>query len=485
MLLVYSALRTMADFPNIPLPARLQDSVRIYWLMSEWCNYSCDYCGVPVFFKRSPKRGRSNHAFDHYPVGEWLAAFRGFREKDIAMTITGGEPFLDRDNFPALLKGLLDDGRFSLRIFTNLSWDPAYYQGIDTSKIFLNTTLHPSQTTLADYRRRLHKVRDAGFSFSHVGVILAPENLDIAEEALTTFEAEGFPISAGTMQPAGKYLTRVERSPRERELITRYANPLSAYFTIVQPVTKGRACFHPAFSYKLFFDGSINVACVGARQNLFSDGIPEVTRHAMECPVQHCEGCTEMIRALVDLPQYGRPISALHPEELSKEIADLRAARNKGVLDPSDAAVLEEINLAFDAIPDEPPAAPFVPVESLTGPAGAPLGFIDKLNGSDVITGFGRDRMHLSGWAASARPGEPVREVNLFVAGKHVGSINSFYPRPEVVEHLNRPDALNTGWLGVIYLPLLERGEYPLVARVVTASGQTGELPAFTVRIID
>jgi hypothetical protein len=66
-----------------------------------------------------------------------------------------------------------------------------------------------------------------------------------------------------------------------------------------------------------------------------------------------------------------------------------------------------------------------------------------------------------------------------------VGSINSFYPRPEVVEHLNRPDALNTGWLGVIYLPLLERGEYPLVARVVTASGQTGELPAFTVRIID
>jgi hypothetical protein len=79
----------MADFPNNPLPARLQDSAGIYWLMSEWCNYSCDYCGVPVFFKRSPKRGRSNHAFDHYSVEEWLDAFRGFREKDIAMTITG------------------------------------------------------------------------------------------------------------------------------------------------------------------------------------------------------------------------------------------------------------------------------------------------------------------------------------------------------------------------------------------------------------
>jgi hypothetical protein len=36
-----------------------------------------------------------------------------------------------------------------------------------------------------------------------VGVIVAPENLDIAEEAITTFEAEGFPISAGTMQSAG------------------------------------------------------------------------------------------------------------------------------------------------------------------------------------------------------------------------------------------------------------------------------------------
>ncbi len=475
----------MAVLTDIPLPDHLRDSVRISWLISEWCNYSCDYCGVLVFFKRSPKRGRSNHAFDHYSAQEWLDALRVFPQKEIAMAITGGEPFLDRDNFPALLKGLLDDGRFSLRIFTNLSWDPAYYKGIDTSRIFLNTTLHPSQTTLADYRRRLHKVRDAGFSFAHVGVILAPENLDIAEEALTTFEAEGFPISAGTMQLAGKYLTRVERSRRERDLITRYANPLPAYFTIVEPVTKGRACFHPTFSYNLFFDGSINISCTGEKQSLFRDGIPELPRHAVACPAQHCVGCSEMIRAIVDLPQYGRPISTMHPEELAKEIADLRVARNRGVLDPRDAAALEEINLAFDAIPDEPSPVPFVPVESLTGPAGPPIGFIDKLNGSDVITGFGRDRMHLSGWAASARPGEPVREVNLFVAGKQVGSINSFYPRPEVVEHLKRPDALNTGWLGVIYLPLLASGEYPLVARVVTASGQTGELPPFTVRIVE
>ncbi len=475
----------MAEFPDIPLPAHLQKSARIYWLMSEWCNYSCDYCGVPVFFKRSPKRGRSNHAFDHYPVEEWLEAFRRFPETDIAMTITGGEPFLDRDNFPALLKGLLDDGRYSIRIFTNLSWDPAYYKDIDTSKIYLNTTLHPSQTTLADYRRRLHKVRDAGFRFSHVGVILAPENLDVAEEALTTFEAEGFPISAGTMQPAGKYLTRVERSSRERELIARYANPLSAYFTIVQPVTKGRPCYHPAFSYKLFFDGGIHVACIGAKQNLFRDGIPALSHRAAACPVQHCEGCTEMIRALADLPQYGRPISVLHPEELSREIADLRAARKRGRLDACDAAALEDIERAFDSIPDEPPPVPFVPVEALAGPAGPPLGFIDTRNGSDVITGFGRDRVHLSGWAASGRKGEPLREVNLFVAGQQVGSVNRFYPRPEVVEHLNRPDALMAGWLGVFYLPLLERGDYPLVARVVTASGQTGELPPLTVRIVD
>jgi hypothetical protein len=66
------------------------------------------------------------------------------------------------------------------------------------------------------------------------------------------------------------------RDSREWELIQRFSYPLSAYFNLVQPETKGKPCYHPAFSYRLSFDGTINVSCAGRKQNIFTDGIPEL-----------------------------------------------------------------------------------------------------------------------------------------------------------------------------------------------------------------
>ena len=69
----------MASFPVLaqplqyPLTPELQKAIRIYWMISHWCNYQCDYCGVLVFSRRTGEK--QQHAFDHYPVEEWLAAF--------------------------------------------------------------------------------------------------------------------------------------------------------------------------------------------------------------------------------------------------------------------------------------------------------------------------------------------------------------------------------------------------------------------------
>lgn len=475
----------MKVFEQIPLPDSLRDSVRIYWMMSEWCNYSCEYCGVPVFFKRSQIRGRQRHAFDHYAVDQWLEAFGRFPQKDISLVITGGEPFLDRKNFPILLKGLLGDGRFHIRVYTNLSWNPADYDGIDKSRIYLNTTFHPSQTSFYEYRRRLHRVRAAGFSLSHVGVILAPENIDIAESALTQLEADDFPITAGAMLPAGRYMNRTGRTLRERELIRRFSFPLSAFFAVTRPVTRDRACYHPAFSYRLHLDGSVNVACVGSRQNIFTDGLPKLPGVAVACPHEHCEGCPEMIRAIVDLPEYGKPLSVFHPEEAAEEVAEYRASRKLGIR-PRDEAVFRIIDAHLDALPPAPAPFSFVALSDVGGLLPCPpFGFIDKLAGSDVIEAFSRDRIHLSGWAASSRIGDPIREVRLSVNKMQVAVIDSFYPRPEVVSTFDRQDLLQSGWQALFYLPVLASGEHLITATVTTARGDSGELPSFVVKILE
>jgi MoaA/NifB/PqqE/SkfB family radical SAM enzyme len=299
-------------------------------MMSHWCNYSCEYRGVPVFFKRSSSRGPQYHAFDYYPVEKWIEGFRKFPQKDINLTVTGGEPFLDNKNFPHMLQALCDDRRYTLRIYTNGFWNPEPYRNFDKSKVYLTSTFHSSQTSFDDYRKRLLRIREAGFQFATVSIVLAPENLPNAEHALTTLESDGFPVIGGAMQPAGRYMDRLERTPEERQLLRRFGNPFAIHRVVVNPKTEGDPYYHPAFSYRLHPDGSVNVACIGARQNIFTAGLPELPRHAVACPVQHCEGCPEMVRAIVNVPYYNRPLSIYHPDEALQENIELRESLRNG-----------------------------------------------------------------------------------------------------------------------------------------------------------
>lgn len=192
-----------------------------------------------------------------------------------------------------------------------------------------------------------------------------------------------------------------------------------------------------------------------------------------------------MIRAIVNLPEYGKPLSIFHPQEATREIVEYRTSRRSGIL-PHDQELFRIIDEHLDSRPVPVSDSVFIPVGDIEGvPQAPPFGFIDKLAGSDVIEAFSRDRIHLSGWAASSRIGEPVRSVKLFVNETQVASIESFYPRPEVVDAFHREDLLQSGWQALFYLPTLERGEYPITAMAITAGGNSGNLPSFRVRILD
>ena len=102
-----------------PLPKHVRDTMRLRWMISHWCNYTCDFCGVPVYFTRSQKFGKQAHAFEYYSVDQWLTAFRRIQQDNVAMIITGGETMLDHRNMVPMLNGLIAEERFDLRVYTN------------------------------------------------------------------------------------------------------------------------------------------------------------------------------------------------------------------------------------------------------------------------------------------------------------------------------------------------------------------------------
>jgi MoaA/NifB/PqqE/SkfB family radical SAM enzyme len=461
---------------NYPLPERLQSSVRIAWHMSSWCNYSCGYCPVLIYHKRSKSGPLQDHAFDHYPVSQWLDAFRSFPQKNVHLKITGGEPFLDRENFRDMLGGLSTLEHFTMRIDSNGSWDPAYFRELDKSRIFLNIAYHANEVDFDTFFRRISLIRDAGFDVEMLNFVLAPENLDAFERNLERVERAGFFVNLSPMNPTGTYLSRTERSSREMALIERYNLPVDIAYKVGSPDTRGRYCYHPAISYYLLFDGRIQVFCTGAFQNLFTDGIPALPREAVPCPFDKCIGCTEMYRSLVDEPLVTTPLSLYPVDEYAREVTAYRKRRRwrqflpqwkRQRVEPARPKP-PEIHIAADGIKPALPAA-------------AIFGSLDT-NGS--LEARSRDRLALSGWAAS-QAGAPVKEIRLLLGDRELGIVRDFYFRPDVAQAYQRTELSQCGWRTMVYLPALREGAYRLVAKAIAPDGQAAELAAIELRIID
>jgi hypothetical protein len=464
----------------LPLPAHLHDAIRINWHITSWCNYSCEYCPVVVFHQRSRTGQVQPHAFDFRPVEDWLAAFEKFPFRQIHLNISGGEPFLDRKHFPRLLEGLTASERIRTSVITNAFWDPADYAGIDRSRLALVVTYHPTQAPLGKFLDRVLRIRDAGFKITMVNFVLAPENMEHAETVLSTFEEAGFAVNISAMMPAGLYWARSTRSEAELDLIERYNTPCDNYFKLVRPPTKGQLCFYPAMTYYLLYDGSVQVACMdGTARNLFTDDLPRVPREAVPCAYEECVGCSDMYRSLVDHPRVQTPLGFFGPndyvDEFRKSRREYVEAKDRAPF--SVRAMLAEVRKPEPLISIEPwntvPTSP-----SAESPI---FGFNDQAR----IVARSRDRISISGWAASRADGAPVREVRIAVDEREVGIFRDFFDRPDVANMYGRPDLIRSGWRGMVYLPQLPHGEYKLVPRAFDHRGNVAALPSCIVSIAD
>jgi len=479
----------LVTLPAPGLPEHLRDELRVNWYMTQWCNYSCDYCPVLVYHKKNRSGPPQPHAFDYYPVERWLELFDTLKSSKVHVHITGGEPFLDRQNLHALLQGLAARKRFHTCISTNGAWDPAYFQDLDKSSLFLDIGFHPSQTDLDALMRQVVRIRDAGFQIAVVNYVVSPENIDLFEDAYARLSAEGQYVQVSTMFPTGVHMSRDYRTARELEILVRYNTPLDLHYKLLSPPMKKRLCYYPALNYQMLWDGSVQVSCMEGFQNVFEAGFPQLSRHAVPCPRYECIGCAEMYRAIVDEPLYQEPLRIFTHENLAQEVSQYRRTVRAGMSRQAIAAEVAQLKSQLDGLRREYYDKIPVIAEDAIKPAlpegQSVVGYVDSLDGKFHIQARSRDRVMVMGWAASAEHGAPLREVRLRIGDAEVGSVREFYPRPDVAAHFGRPNWLMSGWRTMVYLPALSTGEHGLVVEAIDPAGHSASLPPWPVRIID
>jgi organic radical activating enzyme len=484
---------------QVRVPPHLENTVRINWHLSSWCNYSCEYCTVQVFHQRSKTGKLQAHSFDYRPVQDWLDAIGKLQYDHIHLAISGGEPFLDRRNFRELLAGLGRMPHVRVEIATNGHWDPDYFDGVDKSRVYLVVAWHPSEVSLEDFHRNVKRIRDCGFHVWMVNFVLAPGNTDRFDEVFHSLEDDGFFVNVSAMIPAGVYMSRTQRTERELDLLERYNTPLDNYFKVAMPKTKGRLCVYPAMTYSIMYDGSIRRACLdGTAQNFFTDGIPAPLRYAARCEYERCPGCSEMYRGLVDEPMIEEPLRFVSKEDY---VRDAREARKEYARSERLRSLPFGAGKLFDRgkkrIPlrqmlreserAEASAAPSLVTLGSAVPAAArlPEQAIFGHNDHSTLTARSRDRISISGWAATLRHGAPVHELRVRIAGHEVGTFRNFFERPDIAATYGRPDLLRCGWRGMVYLPALRQGEYDLVPEAYDREGNFSALNPTKVMISD
>lgn len=455
--------------------------------MTQWCNYSCPYCPVLVFHQRTKSKKPQPHAFDHHPVEKWLALFDTIQASTFHIHLTGGEPFLDRQNLKVLLAGFAERPRIRTYISTNGAWDPAYFSDLDKSNIFLDVGFHPTQTSLDELIKQVRRIRGAGFRIAIVNYVLSPENTEIFDEAFSRLTADGFFVNVSTMYPTGEHLSRDYRTDRELEILVRHNTPVDLHYKVLEPETQGKPCFYPAMNYSLGWDGSVNAACMEGSSNVFESGFPQLPRHAVPCAHRVCIGCCEMYRAIAEEPLYPNPLRIFTHRNLADEVSDYRrdfrehmtddevrqeAARLKASLEESRRAQDSRIGLV-----------PLAAIKPALPEGQAMVGYIDAIDNKFYVEARSRDRIMIGGWLASAAHGAPLREVRLRIAERQVGLVKEFYPRPDVAAHFGRQNWLMSGWRTMVYLPSLPPGEHALIVEGVDPSGVSASLPPWPLRI--
>jgi hypothetical protein len=181
-----------------------------------------------------------------------------------------------------------------------------------------------------------------------------------------------------------------------------------------------------------------------------------------------------MYRGLVSHPRVETPLAFFDNDQYVAEVRKSRDEHHlasdrsrfsvRAMLQHAEPGELVSIELPPQPLPEEP---------------------LFGFNDHPKIVARSRDRISISGWAASRKEGAPVQEIRIKVDGRDVGVIRDFFDRPDVAKSYGRLDFLKSGWRGMVYLPTLSHGEYELIPHAFDARGNYAALAASHISIVD
>lgn len=271
-----SPLLVPADLPAFKKELAVWcNAVILRWHITDWCNYSCPYCNQHHVRKS---------AFDFHTPHEWIRALvDNFREQKLVVTISGGEPMLDRSNMYGFLSELLVKSFVdNVRIDTNLSWNPEAYATLPCKdKLIFMCTLHTTQTNLVDYLNRLRKLLSFGFRVGMVNYVMYGEQVSHFNSLKKTFTEFGVPLHPNPLWNS---------IPSEdlKRLMFDSLSELDLYYRCGGR-TKGKSCIYPMLSYRMDQFGKLTVGCFPyLRGDLFKNRIPKRLEVPIACPQNSC-----------------------------------------------------------------------------------------------------------------------------------------------------------------------------------------------------
>jgi len=267
-------------------PASGERVVLLRWLFSEWCNYRCPYC--PQTHDRHAVKGEgiTAHAFDNHPIEKWISGFdRHFESTRLSIVLTGGESMLDRPNMTKLLNYLSGkDNVECIRIDTNAWWKAEQFSDVDSSKIILMCTYHPSQVTEERFISRVDSYVQAGFQIGILNYVMDGANIENFIDDRQKFAVMGLALhpnplwgSNGTYAPHDLAIMKTVLPDIDYDYRTGAVDPY------------GNGCYFPALSYEMDLAGNVIVGChPELRGSFFDETLPQRPKDKVPCPHHSC-----------------------------------------------------------------------------------------------------------------------------------------------------------------------------------------------------
>lgn len=289
----------------------------IKFIISGWCNYACQYCNYAlsgrqrkrkfytrrsiferIFFRKKIDFGaigtllfkNSIHAFDNYGVEDWLAAFNKI-PSDFIIEISGGEPFLDKNNFSIFMEGIADMEKCKLiRIDTNGFWDAATYKLSDKvkRKTVLNISYHPTQTSWESYIKRIAAMVGNNWKIGFINFVMEENQKDKYEFIRDYFEkAHGIFVNPNPDRWADKDAMTAE--------LKKYFPEHDLMYKVSRKSPVGQRCYYPSITHLVQPTREVTRGCISEKPKnflKFSKNL-KALKEPIICPGKKCP-CVDM-----------------------------------------------------------------------------------------------------------------------------------------------------------------------------------------------